>query len=556
MAKLLEEVGRQMVKGLRRKAITTCSQWAETYRVMGTPFPGPFTFDHHPWTQEVHDSAPGTTICQKAAQMGFSDTALNRTFYHIDIFGYSVLYVLPALKPDAADFSTSRFDPALEMSEHLRNIFGDVKNIGHKRAGGANLFIRGSRSRSQLKSIPVAIIVFDEVDEMVPDNITLALERQSGQLFKDTWYISTPTVTNEGINRIFLASSQDHYTFKCPHCNKYTELIYPDCLVMASDVYDEILLEQSYLRCKECAHTLDHNTKPEWLKCKAKGGTGIWQSTISGMRTRGFWISQLYSMTRSPGDIAKTAILAESDPAAEQELWNSKLGLPHIVKGAKLSAQDIRECIGTHPKVTRAAPGALVTMGVDVGKVLHVEIDQWFIRQRQSVDVNVGATAKLLLECTVNNFEDLDLLMIQFQVAFCIIDGNPERRKALEFAQRFWGKVLMCFYGNSVKGRMIHRHEEYDHAVTVDRTSWLDLSLGRIRQKHIVFPIDLSKMYSDQLQVPTRIYKKDADGNAIGRYTIEKINEPDHFAHARNYAEIALALAVGQSANQSMGSVP
>ena len=30
------------------------------------------------------------------------------------------------------------FDPALEMSNHLGNLFTNVKNIGHKRAGNAN----------------------------------------------------------------------------------------------------------------------------------------------------------------------------------------------------------------------------------------------------------------------------------------------------------------------------------------------------------------------------------------------------------------------------------
>jgi Bacteriophage tail assembly protein len=153
--------------GLRRTTITKCSQWAEQYRIMGQPIAGPFRFKHHPWCREMHDCDTETVAGMKAAQMGYTEVALNKAFYTIDMLGRSVLYVLPAATPDASDFSTSRFDPALEMSDHINNLFSDVKNIGHKRAGNANLFVRGSRSRSQLKSLPVALAIADELDEMV-----------------------------------------------------------------------------------------------------------------------------------------------------------------------------------------------------------------------------------------------------------------------------------------------------------------------------------------------------------------------------------------------------
>ena len=120
----LEKVLREQIhSGLKRKAVTTCSRWAEKYRVMGKPFPGPWTFDHHPWARDMCDATEDLVIGQKAAQMAFTEVALNKVFFTIDIKGVSCMYILPASKPDANDFSTSRFDPALEMSEHLSSIF-------------------------------------------------------------------------------------------------------------------------------------------------------------------------------------------------------------------------------------------------------------------------------------------------------------------------------------------------------------------------------------------------------------------------------------------------
>ena len=133
------------------------------------------------------DANEQLVIGQKAAQMGYSEVGLNRTFKAIDIDGQSVLYVLPNTKPDASVFSSSRFDVALELSPHVRDLFSSVQNVDHKRAGSASLYIRGSRSRAQLKSLPVGGLVFDEVDEMVQKNIILALERTSGQLEEDIW---------------------------------------------------------------------------------------------------------------------------------------------------------------------------------------------------------------------------------------------------------------------------------------------------------------------------------------------------------------------------------
>ena len=226
MALLLNNVS----SGLRRHSVTTCSQWAEMYRIMGPPFAGKWSFKYHPWLRAIHDDNADIVVCRKGAQLGVTETALNKTFYTIDIKGVSVLYVLPAATPDAADFSSARFDPALELSPHLASLFSDVKNIGHKRAGSANLYIRGSRSRSQLKSVPVGLTILDEVDEMIQDHIPLVFERMAGQMQQQALLISTPTIANYGIDAYYESSTQQLYYFRCPHCTRsvsYTHLTLP-----------------------------------------------------------------------------------------------------------------------------------------------------------------------------------------------------------------------------------------------------------------------------------------------------------------------------------------
>lgn len=535
-------IAERISTGLQRKAITTCSAWAESYRVMKN---GLWTFDDFPWTREMHDCDDEIIVGQKGAQLGFTEYCLNRCFYSIDILNRSVLYVLPT-DGAASNFSTSRFDPALEKSDHLRQMFSNVKNIGHKRAGDCSLFVRGSRSKTNLKSDPVAQMFFDEVDEMDLAKVTLAFERQSGQAGRQACLISTPTIDNKGINYYYKDSTQDHFFFHCPNCNKLTELIFPDCMVItAEDPNDKKLLD-TYLICKECGGRIEHEAKKDLFK------TGQWVSGRSDRLTRGFHVNQLYSIRLEPWKIAQLWLRAQTNPTDEQEFYNSKMGVTHAVEGAQLTEAEIEKCIGEYRKPAMAPSNSFVTMGVDVGTFLHYEIDQYFFdKAKISNDISLLTSCKVLKEGKVKDFEELDILMQRFNVIHCVIDNQPETRKALEFANRFQGRVHLCIYGNGVNGKMIRVHPDGECKITVDRTSWLDVSLSRFRNGTIKLPVDVTQEYKNHLTAPVRVYKRDKNGNPYGVY--ENTND-DHLAHARNYSELALQLGTGSFVSESMES--
>lgn len=514
--------------------------------MMGQPFPGLYSHKYHPWTKEMHDCEAEVMVGQKGAQQGYTEVALNKCFYNIDILGNSVLYVLPTIN-DASDFSTSRFDPALELSPHLQNLFSDVKNMGHKRAGSANLFVRGSRSRNQLKSIPVSVAIIDELDEMVQDNIQLIFERMSGQLHQQAFLLSTPTVQNFGINQYFKRSTQEHFFFPCPHCSLWTQLVFPDCLIITSDNWSSEEVLQSYLICKECKHPLSHEAKPEYLT------KGKWIAENTDRSMRGFHVNQLYSATVHPSKLAISYLKGLTNPADEQEFYNSKLGMPHETEGARISDKDIGECTSQYGmKDSNSSIGTIVTMGIDVGKWLHYEISSYTFDQR-STDVSLSTVCKVLKVGKVEHFEELVQLVIAHRVNYAVIDANPERRKALEFAQTFYGRVKLCFYGRGINGKAITVHPEEQHTLTVDRTSWLDLSLGRIKRRKISFPVDLPNEYKSHLKNLVRVETKDTDGNPVSRY--QTTDGEDHYAHARNYNEIALQMIASLSGNQNIKGV-
>lgn len=490
----------------------------------------------------MHDSSAESNVGQKSAQMGFTEVVLNIAFYFIDVKKMDVLYVLPNIRPDATDFSAGRFDKALELSIHLQQLFSNVKNVGHKRAGYANLYLRGSNSRSQLKSIPVGLIILDELDEMDQANVPLALMRLSGQIERYDWKISTPTVPDHGINSYFKNSTQDHFYFPCPSCSRHIELKYPESLVIVGEDENDSRIEETHLICHDCKAKLPHEDKIRYLN------KGNWQSTFEGRIARGFYINQLYSMHLTPRVQATAYFRSLKDEHAEQEFHNSNMGLVHTVAGARITDEMFEACRGSHPILDYANNG-LYTMGVDPGKVLHVVINEWTLGARFGNDVNSSAKARNLFHGEIGSFEELDTLMMNFNIRFCVVDCEPDGRKALEFANRFYGRVRLCRYTNNLNGRKVESKSE-DLMIHVDRTSWLDLSLGRFKQKTITLPRNAKQEYKAHIKAPLRVPMKDKNGNPITRYL--NGTAPDHYAHANNYAELALPLALGIGINSDI----
>lgn len=521
-------------RGITRGAIQTCSEWAMKYRVLPGVNGGPLRYDDYPWSREMSDCTDELIVGMKSAQMGYTDVAMSRVLYAIDMRGESVLYILPSSTPDASNFAASRLDPAIELSEHLSTLFTDISNVGHKRAGAANLFIRGSRSRSQLKSLPVSLIVADELEEMDQANVELAFERVSGQKTNNIYLLSTPSVQNRGIHKYFTNSSQDHFFFKCPHCGRQTELVYPECLVITADDWAHTDILNSHIICKECKHKLDHETKREWLR------DGKWVKTVANKLPRGFHINQLYSPTVKPHQLAQMAIKAKFDAATATEFYNSKLGLVYETVGARLSEAEVRGVFGTHKSGGLGRPSTIVTCGVDVGTNLHVTIDEWVLHGGVSYDdMRVRATRKTLAAPKLGfetSFDELGQLLDEYGVNMCVIDANPERRAVKSLISTFPDRVKMCFYGRN-EGRDLRINED---AVHVDRTVWIESVADRVRNKQIILPFDTPNELVDHFTNVCKVYTKNDEGERTAKFVCT--DGEDHYMHAATYSEIAFAV--------------
>jgi hypothetical protein len=498
----------------------------------------------------MHDSKASFNYAMKSAQMGVTEVAINRAFYVLDQLKRDVLYVLPT-SLNASDFSKGRFSVALKLSKYLNDLFTDTNTVNLKQAGTTNLYIRGSRGDSNLKSIPVSELILDELDEMDQKQIWLALERLSGQTRKCVWGVSTPTIPNKRIHGLYLTGTQEHFTFKCPRCSRWTELVWPDCIELIGESVHDVRCQESYLKCKECKGRLEHKEKIDWLS------EGVWKAFAENPNfdIRSFYINQLYSFTVSPGEIVVAHFRGLGDEAACQEFNNSKLGLPYIGEGAQVTDGQIEDAIGRHtmnddrPRTS----GRLITMGVDQGKWNYYTVCEWFVDQLAN-DINVAAHCKVLAhgKFLEDDWNTLRELMSEWQVLACVIDADPQINEARRFAKEFPGYVYLCRYRRGKVGKEIAISEEDTDAplATVDRTNWLTASLGRFRTKRIKLPADVSLEYREHMKALVRTYVRDEDNNPVATF-VE--TAADHFAHSLNYAEIGLPLAASITTGEDVG---
>ena len=499
-------------------------------------------FQYYPWLREMHDSTATRNVGQKSAQMGYTELILNWTFFKNDIKKQSVLYVLPT-DDNAGDFSSTRFDPAIESSEHLTAMYSDTKNKGLKRAGMAALYIRGSRAKNKLISIPVGNIAIDELDQMVQSHIELIWERMSGQFEKQSWSISTPTVGGYGINKMFVHTTEEHFFFNCPHCSRSIELTL-DNLEICGENQDDLDYLKSRIFCGSCKQTLTQEDKHIYLQ----GGVFVPKSTEADSDNRGFYINQLYSSTISASELALSYLKGLEDDDAEREFFNSKMGLPHVPSSYQVSQEDLDSCKGKFTKVDNShGLDQFITMGVDIGTKIDYEIDAWDLDAYTEINEN---KYRMLTEGSVDDFEELDDLMIQFGIHYAVIDANPERRASLAFCKRHAGRARMCFYGIAKMDRDINPSDT-DPIVSVNRAMWMDLVVKKFKNGSASIPANTSIEYQNMIKANVKIVKEDGHGNVIFIY--DNLGIPDHRMHARTYSEIALKCAWLGGINADIG---
>ena len=404
----------------------------------------------------------------KGAQIGVTSIQMIRTIHGLISGRYpqGALYLFPSLG-DVQDFSRGRFNPLINDNEAISRNVQDTDTMGIKRIGGSMLYMRGARATSKaggfkrsstaLKSVPADRLVLDERDEMASDMVDLARERLAHSEVKEEVHLSTPTIPDYGVDKLFRESDQRHWFIQCGKCRGETclEIEFPACLEELSD-------GRVIRLCQRCRDNEIHPRDGHW--------EALYPAKDKDMV--GWRISQLNSMYVDPGEVLRLYLNPPNGNLTE--VMNSKLAAAHIAAENRLAVSEVLSLCGDTPiKETDTGPCFL---GADIGNVIHTVVSKHHVERG----------AEIVYKGAFPDWSHLDSLMKRFNVSRAVIDALPETRLSREFAKRHIGKVFCCFYNEHQKGSYAWNEKEL--TVTANRTESLDASHNVISTGKVLLP--------------------------------------------------------------------
>lgn len=331
---------------------TTVSQWAIENRFLPkgtTSSPGQF----HPQVFQIEmmdailDPEVHELVVMKPTQMGYSDAVLNNIIgYYIDLNPQPIMMVQPTIE-NAKDYGKKRITPMLESSPTLRDKIRPPKSrasgntLSLKEFPGGFLKLTGANSGAGLRSDPVPIVVFDEVDgyplDVDGEGDPIAIGSRRTDAFAD-WKIymgSTPAKPKgvSPIEKAYLKSDQRSFHVPCPFCAFFQKLVWRDRkevdgevilgdfrLVYAFDADDQLVKDSVAYICYACAKPIPERYKQQMIN------RGKWIAKFPDRPIVGFHLNALYSPWRDNWDqLATEWKEAQRDPEKLKAFLNLRL---------------------------------------------------------------------------------------------------------------------------------------------------------------------------------------------------------------------------------------
>jgi hypothetical protein len=493
-------------------ALLPLDQWSQSIRLPS----GMFSFEGHEYQRGILLDQSQRTVLKKGSQLGVSEAEILKSLHGMMSARYvaGVLYLFPIDK-DVTQFSKARFAPLLRDNPHLAREVKDTDSAELKQIRKAMLYLRGAKATSkiegqkkmatQLLSIPVDRVVFDERDLMDEAMIDLALERMGHSSIQEEVYLGTPSLPDYGVTKLYDESDHRVWEIKCQHCGTGTilELEFPACILDSANGY--------YRACKKCKREI-FTRDGQWITLNP-----------SNKDLAGFWISRLNSPFVNLKKVME--LFASKDPRKKTELYNSVLAMAYVPSENKLNPSDvIAKCGQDLMEMRHPGPCA---MGVDVGAKLNVVIGY----RKDAYHFQLVHVAR------VTEFEDLSQFMKSFNVQCCVIDCEPELRKAREFEAEHRGRVWLCDYQDTLKAGPAW--DEPKRMVKANRTETCDATHELFNQELILLPHKNEEivLFSRQASNIAKVLEEDKESGS--RTYVYKTLGEDHYRHALNYFWLA-----------------
>lgn len=358
----------------------TVSQWADRFRVLSSESSfraGPFSTDDAPYQREFMDVCGDPRIPRVVgmwgSQLGKTEGLNNVVGFYIDQDPAPILMLQPT-KEMAEAWSKDRLAPMLRDSPRLRGKIAESRardsgnTILHKQFAGGHLTIVGSNSPAGLASRPIRVLLLDEIDRYGAsagaegDPTSVAESRTSTFPNKKIISVSSPTVEEGPIGKLWAQSDQRWYQVPCPHCGHEQKLEFGDKNTQHGLKWDAGKPDTAHYVCRACAAVIEESDKPLMLK------RGRWVAENPDSAIPGFRISAIYSPFFRWSELIARFLRDKADPLKLQTFVNTILCEFWVEGGERVDESVLAGHLEAFPRGTDPEnnPQPIVPRGVGI----------------------------------------------------------------------------------------------------------------------------------------------------------------------------------------------
>lgn len=540
-----------------------------------------FNFDTHRYLLPIYLCQDRIMAWMKSAQMGATIYEVLRLLWFCRYYQVNVALYFPT-GDGVRTLSKARLNPIIKSNKELLDNLTDgdsqgLKMIQNIHGGQSSLYMLYLGGAATKDSVPLDVLGFDEVRLCDPDDIDQAIERISHSKFKYQMFVSTAGFPNHDIASRFNRGNQMYWHVRCNCSDGFIPSEnFPDCILDMGDGgvpekglnwWDQCQHTRVFLRCPRCKYVIKN---PQ---------NGMYIPHNPGGEYTSFHISQLISAYISPKEIWTHF----NNSTNKKEFYNAKLGKPYVdEENRPINDIVLESCTNTDSKWLYNEPRRdrrNCAMGIDVGgKSLYIVVVKRGPEGRKKIVhlelVELDNPRYWEGGEPIDLFQRADELMRHFDVGMCVVDGMPNMAASSAFANRHKGRVFVSWYGGEQQKDIVIWHDrarmkegirrgskdiKLKYQVTLNRYTSFEYSLSEFVNRNVEMPhpdalVQVCRNSQGRFEsqplcrkflwkhLKSLVRQKTIIGEAqYDKWRMEWVHlGEDHFAHAWNYANIAV----------------
>ncbi len=463
-------------------------------------------FKRHSFLMDIYDDWTPVQAIPKASQIGFSTMEILKSFWAMKYKGWNIIYTLPSFS-DVLQFVPSKVNAIIGNNPILGEWTKDKDTTLQKKIGNSFIYYRGTVSKKSEENkieggvgimLTSDLNVHDEADRSDQNSLQQYESRLDASNYKGRWYFSNPTHPNTLTQNLWEKSDQKHWFVKCPHCNEWQYLEWPDSIKDGKFV------------CKKCGGELSDEVRMsgEWIQ--------KYDKDISG-----YWIPQLIASWHSAKEIEEKFKTTTKD-----YFYNFVLGLPYRGTDSAIDKDLILKCIDY------STPNFLNdnVMGVDVGLKKH-----FVIGNKQGI-FKVGYA---------EDWKEIEFMIRKYDIRSCVIDALPDLTEPRKLQEKYLGIIWLSYFKKEIKKATFVNWDSKSHTVYSDRSKMLGLVIDEFvdnKRRFQMLPEDL-KLYIKHWK---SVYKTKINNSLGIEEEIWDSTGEDHLVFATIYWRLAMMKTGGE----------